>query len=158
MRSFSGASYRTTCAFYTSWMSKTSSSTSDSLTETEGDYSFADAGSKFFFRCANVSYFLRLQFQQIPNLSSPFLRFLIHFTVRIKLNPVLLKHLIPRPLQGENRFSKECLVIIQKDDTRLFYKNEGVLLGFFSFFWSLATNCLRGLGSEIPNSVYCFSH
>lgn len=61
--SFSGASCRSTCAFYTSWMSKTSSSKFDSLAETEGDYSFADSRSKFFFRYANGKYFLRLQFQ-----------------------------------------------------------------------------------------------
>lgn len=80
--SFSGASYRSTRAFYTSWVSKTSSSKSESQTETEGDYSFTDSRSKFFFGCANVRCFLRLQLQQIPNLSGPFLGFLIHFTVR----------------------------------------------------------------------------
>ena len=135
-------------ACHTPRISKTSSSKSDSLMETEGDYSFAGSGSKLFLRFANVRHFLTLQFQQIPNLSSPFSGFLIHFTIRLKLKPVLLKLLIPRPLQGENHFSK---LEFTKKIHSCFTK-----MRFFLFFWSFATNCLRGFGSEIPNSVYCF--
>lgn len=87
-------------------------------------------------------YFLRLQFQQIPNLSSPFLGFLICFTARLKLNPVLLKRLTPRPLQGKNHFSKQCLAIIEKEAISLFYKNE---IFFFPFPGVLPQIAFEGL-------------
>lgn len=48
----------------------------------------------------------------------------MHFTARLKLNQLLLKHLIPRHLQGEKHFSKQCLDIIEKEDIQPFYKNE----------------------------------
>lgn len=64
---------------------------SDSLAETEEDY-FSYSGSKFFFRHANVKYFLRVQFQQIPNLNSLFKINSFYCYIKIKPNSLKIPH------------------------------------------------------------------
>lgn len=69
--SLSVANYVSTCAFYILWDIYCTWK-SNSLMETEGNYSFVDLGAKFLLICTTELYFLRLQFLQIPKLSSPF--------------------------------------------------------------------------------------